>query len=221
MELMLNNKLQTFLPLQTFRAQWGLPESFTLAYFEPKNWEGLGSVEGAGQALFSVKQRTVQAVPAWVTLARLTIIAEELTYAFRTELAAANTQIGLRPAEFDFAVSGFYDVLHAVAFNLIQLGLDYQQDLTLIRENFDFLKVYYTWLNESVGIFAATHTFEHTDTQFKVRVVYNAYGRVGFEVQVAGKIYYVADMSLACPAASYMRDLCAEVAEALCRALTD
>lgn len=221
MELVVNNHKQTFISLQTFRANWNLPESFSLTYFEPKNWEGLASIDGSGPALISIREQTLLAIPERVKLTQLTTIADELTNTFRIQLTAANAQIGLRPPEFDFAVSGFYDVIHAVAFNLIQLALDCRHNLIQVREQFNFSQVYSTWLNDSVGVFSTAHTFEHGDIRFEVRVVYHAYGRVGLEVKTADQVYYVADMALSCPAAGYMHDLCADVAQTLCQALTD
>ena len=219
MHLIINNQNRTLIPIQTFRAQLGLPDSFQMAYFESKEWEGLGSLDGAGPALATTRQHVIQAVPPQITLTDLLSTVDDLNYIFRHELGAANVQVGLRTIEVDFAVSGFYDVLQAVAYRLVQLYHSHRDDLAQVRHNFDFAGVYQTWLNNSVQVSTTTHIYEHADAQFKVRIIYNIYGHIGLEVAVTDELYYVMDMSLACPASSYMYDLCNQVAQALCRAL--
>jgi hypothetical protein len=144
---------------------------------------------------------------------------EGLTSTFQMELEEANMQIGLRPVEVDFAVSGFRDILQAAVYRLIQLFYTRRDKAAGICEEFDFGAIYQDWLNGSVRVSAATHPYQHNNLQLEVRLVYNAYGRVGLEVSTGQETYYVLDMSLACPAAGFMRDVCGEVMQALCRAL--
>jgi hypothetical protein len=217
MQLVVHQQSQTFIPIQTFRAQWELPPDFGMALFEPKDWE-VGSMEGAGGILLAVKERVVAAVQPQLTLPELMAAVEALTLIFETELAQANLQIGLRPEEVDFAVSGFRDILQAAAFRLIQLSYT-GGDEPLCRQ-FDYLAVYQTWLDDSVRVSSVAHAYRNEALLCEIRVIYNAYGRVGLEIKNGPETYYVMDMSLACPAASFMRDLCGEVAQALCRALT-
>ena len=219
MQLLINHQLQSFIPLQKFRDLWNLPDTFQMAAFEAKEWHGLGSVEGAGQALAVVRQRVVQAVPPELTIPNLMPVLSQLTSVFRNELEVANQQVGLRPVEIDFAVSGFYDVLDAVVYHLFDLNHRYR-DPQKICEFFDFDGVYQVWLDGSVRVSSTKHTYRHGDIEFQVGVVYNIYGHVGLEVEVANEHYYVMDMSLACPASNYMRDLCKAVAQALCRTLS-
>lgn len=221
MQLRINNQNRTLIPIQTFRAQWGLPDSFQMVYFESKEWKGLGSLEGAGPALATVRQRMIQAVPSQVTISSLLSAVDDLSYIFRHELGAANVRIGLRSVEVDFAVSGFYDVLQAVAYRLAELYHTHRNDLTQLGHSFDFPNIYQTWLDNSVQVSTTTHTYKHNDTQFKVRIIYNIYGHIGLEVETANELHYVVDMSLACPASSYMYELCSQVAQALCRAFTN
>jgi hypothetical protein len=220
MHLTIAGYTHTFIPLQIFRSQWGLPDDFNLAYFEPKDWQGLGSLEGSGKALAIVRQRMIEAVPQTIILAQLISQVEALTNLFYRELAAINSQIGLRDVEVDFAVAGFADVSQSVAYHLMQLSHVYRHDPTQIPLNFDFLAIYQSWLDASARISATTHLYVHENVGYEVQIVYNAYGRVGLKVQVFDEITYVIDMALACPAANYMMDLCGEVAQALCIALT-
>lgn len=207
-------------PIQSFRVKWGLPNSFQMAYFESKEWEGLGSLDGAGPALAIARQHVIQAVPSQITFTKLISTVDDLSHIFRQELGAANAQVGLQTVEVDFAVSGFNDVLQAAAYRLVELFQNHRHDLAQIRDKFDFADIYQKWLDNSVQVSTTTHIYEHVDTQFKVRIIYNIYGHIGLEVAVADELYYVLDMSLACPASSYMYELCSQVARALCMALT-
>lgn len=220
MQLIINNQTRTLIPIQTFRAQWGLPDTFRMAHFESKEWEDLGSLDGAGPALAITRQHVIQAVPPQITLTDILSTVDDLSYIFRHELGAANVQVGLRPVEVDFAVSGFYDVLQAVAYRLVELYHSHRGDLTQIHHNFDFVGIYQNWLDNSVRVSSTMHIYESADTQFEVRIIYNIYGHIGLEVTVSNDLYHVMDMSLACPASSYMYDLCNRVAQALCQALT-
>lgn len=220
MQLTINNQACTFVPIQTFRARWQLPDTFQINLFEPKVWEGLGTIEGAGPVLAALRRRVIQAVDTQINPANLVTTVDQLTAIFEQELEAANRQIGLRPVEIEFAVSGFYDVLQAVAFHLIQLVYTYQNNPAQISSQFNFAGVYQLWLSDSARVSSTIHVYQHAGTRFEVQVIYNAYGRVGLQVNVANQLHYVTDMSLACPASNYMQDLCRQVATALCSALT-
>jgi hypothetical protein len=217
MQLAVHQQNRTFIPIQTFRAQWQLPHNFGIALFEPKNWE-VGSMEGAGTLLLAVKERVIAAVSPHLPLSELMAAVEALTLIFEVELEQANLQIGLRPEEVDFAVSGFRDILQAAAYNLIQRYYT-REDEPLCRQ-FDYSAVYQAWLDDSVRVSSVAHAYQYESLQFEIRLIYNVYGRVGLEIKNGSETYYVMDMSLACPAASFMRELCGEVAQALCRTLT-
>lgn len=218
-QLTVGGHTHIFVPLSAFRSQRGLPDEFSLAYFEPKDWQGLGSLDGSGKALATVRQRMLEAVPLTLILAELIPQVQALTDLFRVELTAINREIGLREVEVEFAVAGFADVTQNVAYQLIQLSHTYRHDPRQIQLHFDFAAVYQNWLDASARVSAATHIYTQHDVQYEVQVVYNVYGRAGLQVQVANEVYYVADMALACPASNYMLDLCSAVAQALCRAL--
>jgi hypothetical protein len=221
MQLKIKGKEQNFIPIQRFRELWGLPESFRVALFEAKDWTDLGSLERAGDSLLVIKHQVIQAVAAEIALPDILPAVETLAVVFRRELEAANMAIGLREVEVDFAVSGFQDILQAVAYALLQLAYGQRHEPAQICRAFDFLAIYQTWLNDSVRVSGTPHLYEHQGLKFETRVVYYAYGRVGLQIAVDDQVYYVLDMSLACPAASYMRDLCSEMAEVICRALAN
>lgn len=218
MVLTLNGHKQTFIPIQIFREKWELPANFTLTTFEPKDWQ-VGSMDGVGLSLVKMKQAVIDAVPSEVVWSDLLDLAADLAAVFHSELAAANQNIGLHDVEIDFAVAGFRDVMDAVAYALLRLKQIYRNDTKQIQDQFDFLTVYQTWLDDSVRISTAPHTYQHGGVSFTLRTVYNAYGRVGFEAQTPTGVDYIVDLTLACPAASYMRDLCREVTTAILQAL--
>jgi hypothetical protein len=83
MQLKINNQLQIFSPVHQFRERWDLPENFNITLFEAKEWQGLGSLEGAGPTLAIVRQRITAAMPDRLDPSNLTIMAEELTRLFR------------------------------------------------------------------------------------------------------------------------------------------
>ena len=219
MQLKVDNQPQDFITIQTFRERWNLPDSFQIALFETKEEEGLGSLEGAGPMLAAARQRVMAVVPDHLEVEGLPLIADELTRVFRHELESANAHIGLRSAEVEFAVSGFYDVLQGTVYRLIELAHGSRGDLAQLRGQFDFSTIYQAWLDDSVRVSTLIHSYAHDDVQFQIRVIYYIYGRMGLEVEIAGKSYYVLDPRLACPAAGFMYELCAEVAQALCSAL--
>ncbi|NJN95965.1 MAG: hypothetical protein HC875_18580 [Anaerolineales bacterium] len=220
MQLAIDGQCQTFIPLATFRSQRGLPPEFAVAYFEPKEWQGLGSMEGSSQALLQMRQRLLDAVPQTVPLTELIPQAQAITDCFHHELAAINSQIGLREVEVEFAVAGFADVMQSVAYNLIQLSHTHQHNLAQVKNQFDFSSLYQNWLDASARVSAPPRSYLHEGISYRIQIVYNAYGRVGLKVSAADEVYYVLDPTLGCPAANYMFDLCDAVAQALFAALT-
>ncbi|MFN8453615.1 MAG: hypothetical protein U0401_02910 [Anaerolineae bacterium] len=219
MQFMLHGQRYRPIPLQTFRLQQNLPDDFSVAYFEPKDWTGLGSINGCGQLLAGMRQNVLKAMPPTTKLPELFPLVEALTDLFHQELVTINPHIGLKEVEIEFAVAGLADILRGVAFKLIQLCQTYRSDLSQVQRNFDFEAVYQGWLDDSTRLSSVTHPYHHDDATYQVQIVYNPYGRVGLKAQINGEIYYVGDMSLACPAASYMHELCGEIAAKMCEAL--
>lgn len=221
MQFMQNGQHYSGLALQTFRLQQGLPDDFAAAYFEPKDWTGLGSISGCGHLLVEMKETVLRAVPSTLKLAELFPLGEALTDLFHQEMVTINPHVGLQEVEIEFAVAGFADVLRGVAFKLIQLSQTHRNNGPEVRRNFDFETVYQSWLDDSTRLSSVTHLYQHHDTTYQVQVIYNPYGRVGLKVQVTGEVYHVIDMNLACPAASYMHELCRDIAVKICEALTN
>ncbi len=219
MQFMLQGQPYAAVPLQTFRGQHGLPDDFGAAYFEPKDWAGLGSISGSGQLLAGLRQRLLQAVPPAMKLAELFPVVEAMTGLFHQELTAINPRIGLQEVEVEFAVAGLADILRGVVFKLIQLSQTYRADLAEVQRRFEFEAVYQGWLDDSTRLSSRVHAYAHGDTSYQVQLIYNPYGRVGLKLQAQGQVYYVADLGLACPAASFMHELCSQIVAKMCEAL--
>jgi hypothetical protein len=113
-------------PIKAYRALHGLPTSFGIAHFEPKDYTDLARIDhaAAGAALNDLRRLTLaqaQAfadkrpqVSAWVSAV------DDLARMFAKELERINAVVGLRPNELDFAISGFYDVCKAWSFALLR-----------------------------------------------------------------------------------------------------
>ncbi len=218
MQLTLDGITPTFISLADFRVQWGLPDEFALVLFEPKDWD-VGSMDGSGRAMTALRQHVIAGVPAQVSLTELLPRVEALVNLFEREMLAINTQIGLREVEVDFAVAGFADVMRGAAYQLIQLGQECRGNLAEVRRRFDFGVVYQGWLDASARLAGKTYAYTSQNRHFEIQTIYNPYGRVGLKIRVENEDYYVTDLTLACPAASFMQGLCYGVAQGLAEAL--
>lgn len=218
MELLIQNQLQQFVPIQTFRTTWGLPDDFAVARFEPEYRQGLGTLDGAGPVLGQVKQAVVQAVPATIPLASLFSSVNQLADHFQSHLRAANRKIGLHEPEIDFAGAGFENILYGAIDEFVRLYQQHQPTPEMICKQFQYDVVYRRWLNAGVRVGTSAKQYEHDNVIFEIFIVYDPYGRVGLEVHTGDQVHYVLDATLACPAASYMKGLCQAVAEAMCAA---
>src|SRR5215207_1545270 len=196
MRLIIYGQPQTFTPLKDFRAAHGLPPDFGVSRFEPKSYDGLGRIDGAGAELNSVRQTVVGLVksigqpddPAiWLKMSPV------LRDFFQRQLETVNPQVGLRPPEVEFAVAGFGDVTEAVIWALLRARAT-KSPAPL------FASIYAEWLNNTVRVSQTIHEYMHGTERCGVQMVNNAYGRVGMYIRVGDTVYCVADSTLACPA---------------------
>ncbi|MDM8530363.1 hypothetical protein QUF63_04275 [Anaerolineales bacterium HSG25] len=220
MNLVINKQPQKFIPIQKFRTEWQLSDEFGVAYFEPKDWQELGSMKGTGEAMALLKKTVLDAVPPALTMDNLLSCVDILTNSYQYQLQIANHQIGLRLHDVGFATAGFEDVIRSVTYNLLQLNHTYQGDIAQIQTQFNFSAVYHAWLADSVRVSATVHEYSHGDQLFQIRIVNHIYGRVGLEVVVEDEVYYLLDKELACPGENFMYYLCQDVAKQLCHNLT-
>ncbi|MCB0154621.1 MAG: hypothetical protein KDF65_07475 [Anaerolineae bacterium] len=217
MQLEVDGQERTFIPLKLFQARFNLPDEFGSAYFEKKDWD-IGSLNGGAEALSSVKKDVTRIVPSTLTLTDLLHQPEQLAATFRTSLEAVNLHIGLTQVQLDFAVDGLHNLLLAVVYELVRLHHLFRGDVQQIQATFDFTALYRNWLNQSVSIFGQSYDYHHEGLCFEIKTISYLYGRMGLRIENAGEVYYVADSTLACPAAGFMGDLAEALALALCRA---
>jgi len=205
MNLTVNGKSYAFVPIQDFRAEYHLPETFGTAFFEPKDYTGLGSIDRAGSPLNHLREEVLDAVPRKIKAAEWLDALDKLVRVFDQGLRAINPSIGLRDPEIGFAVSGFSDVCQAVAFALIRSRIN-KQPLD------DFRTIYMTWLNSTIRVSQTVHSYTYGDQTWSVRLVNHAYGRAGLIIETGSDVLYVYDGMLSCPAEGFMLKLLTDVA---------
>jgi hypothetical protein len=213
MRLSINGQSLAFTDIREYRAQFDLPDDFCVAWFEPKDYAGLGSVEKAGAALNRVRSAALFAIPLAIKLNDLMTVVSQLSAVFQDNLYAVNDQARLRDVEVDFAVAGFADVCRDWAFALIKSDVDKSAPPI-------FAEIYGSWLGSTVRISTRQHEYAHLGAILRVQIVNHAYGRVGLSVTMGDHTHYVWDSSLACPAEGYMLALLDEVCERLRAALS-
>lgn len=205
MRLRVNGEEHDFIPIRDFRAKYDLPEIFGVATFEAKDYVGLGRIDRAGEALNSVRADVLEALPARMTAQGWLAFLPGLTQFFEAKLNVINPHVGLKEVEIGFAVAGFSDVCHALAYALLRARAA-GESLP------EFRAVYAEWLSNSVRVFSEVHPYTHQGQTWQVRVIAHAYGRAGLLVSAGQSTYYVYDPALACPAEGFMVTLLAEVA---------
>lgn len=207
MRLLIKGKHRELIDIKTFRAERRLSADFGVATFEPKDYTGLGSIEGAGAALNTLKQGVLEAIPTGLTLKQWMTFVPDLSQRFRDQLNAINPQVGLRDVEVDFAVAGFTD--------LCQTMLYARMSARSYGGGRGFEEIHTEWLNNSVRVSKQVHTYTHEGRLWAVQIVNHIYGRVGLMIRIGETTHYVRDSSLACPAEKFIEGLAREVAEQL------
>jgi hypothetical protein len=208
MQLEIHGIPRTFIPIAVFRQQHGLPATFGVDTFQPKDWAGLGSIDGATDALNRVRDMTLAGVPSQVNVTAWLGHVPEMTATFEMALVRANDAIGLREDEIVFATNGFGDVCNAYAFALVR-------STVTDKPAPDFDTVYREWLYGTVSLGGVRYPYLHNDATWTVRTVHHAYGRVGLEVDMGEQTVYVVDKALACPAEGFMVGLLRAVVAAM------
>ena len=218
-QIKINYQPYELIPINIFRQTWQLPQNFGIKLFEPKDDVDLGSLDNSGQALNIIRDNVMAVIPNIIKQDKLMDYAEMLTQTFEYELIAVNETIGLKPVEVDFATAGFGDVIRAVVYKLVQLFHMYVNAPAKIEAEFNFMEIYWTWVDDSTRLGGNIYPYSTSEHEFEVRVIYNIYGRIGLEVVVNEEVFYVYDPILSCPASNYMLTLSEAVGKAVCQAL--
>jgi hypothetical protein len=201
----IEGQIRDFIPIKDFRAAHGLPPGFGVAYFEPKDYAGLGRIDSAGAELNAVRQAVLAAIPAQMPLQGWMGFLPQLVSLFQRSLYDINAQVGLKDVEIEFAVAGFGDVCQALLYAMLRAraaGMPMP----------DFRQVYADWLNSSIKLYGERYDYAHEGQTWRVTLLVHAYGRAGLIVETGDTTHYVYDPALACPAEGYMAALLAEVA---------
>jgi hypothetical protein len=207
MRLIIDNAERELIPIKDFRQAHALPESFSVALFEPKDFSGLAALDHAGQEMNQLRQGVLDLLPTTIPKYDLLELAEGLQAAFRAGLYAINGQIGLKIEEVEFAVAGFGDMLRNWVY-------------ALFARRADFKAIYYQWLNDSIRVSQNLHEYSHQGQLWRVNILNHAYGRMGLKLQIGEDVYYLADSVYSCPAEGYMLGLLGEICEAIKARLT-
>jgi hypothetical protein len=208
MRLIIEGTARDFTPIKAYRAAHDLPASFGVALFQPKDFDGLGSIDRAGAELNAVRIAVLNAIPEHLPPQDWLAFLPRLTRFFTTQLYAINHAVGLQPVEVDFAAGGFSDVCHAYAYAALRA-------LTDQRPTPDYAAVYADWLANSVTVAPIPVSYKHQGEVWAVRVVTHAYGRAGLIIERPTATDTVQDSALGCPAEGYMAVLLGEVVEKL------
>jgi hypothetical protein len=202
--LTIDGQPRTLIELREFRKTHDLPEHFAITQFEDKDYTGLARMDTGAPRLNELREGILAAVPEELRQPDLMYIAETMSAMLRAGLYAINDEIGLKPAEIDFAVSGFSDMLQAWTYTLIRARPN--------NDEVDPGNVYREWLDNSVRLSQPGTVYRHHDEGWRIQTINTAYGRVGMVIRTDSSAYYVQDTVLACPADGYMYRLFCEVA---------
>lgn len=205
MKLQIEDEMREFIPLKEFRERHNLPEDFRLSLFEPKEYEGLGSIEQAGAELNTVRQAVLDSVPEHITPQELMDFFYKLQAIFRNLLYGINESVGLQEVEIEFAVAGFGDVTQHLNYAIMR-GVVAKGEMP------PFMQLYGEWLNSTIRVSFNTYNYTHNGQTWQIRTVNHVYGRVGMIVDTGEGVHYVVDSSLACPAEGFMAQLLSDVA---------
>ncbi len=212
MKLRIDETDQNLIPIKEFREAYTLPDTFGIVQFEPKEFEGLGSIDKAGVDMNQLRSNILDLIPAKIDVVRLMTFIDHLQLQFQTDLFNINESIALQDVEVEFAVAGFGDVLRSLMYKIIPAKAN-QQDMP------PFDEIYYTWLNDSVRISSQIHPYQHTDTTWHIQIINHVYGRAGLKITIDDAIVYVADGVYLCPAEGFMYTLLKDLAYKIWQAI--
>jgi hypothetical protein len=205
MRLTIDGSPRQLIPIKDFRAAHNLPPEFGVAWFEPKDYEGLGRIDRAGIELNTVRAAMLDALPATIPARHWLTFLPDYAHLFESQLYAINAQVGLKDVEIEFAVAGLSDVCQALAYALVRGRVNEPT-------NDFFHAVYNQWLDNSLKVFTQTYSYAHTAESWQIQIFAHAYGRAGLVVHRSAATDYVYDPALGCPAEGFMTALLGEIA---------
>jgi very-short-patch-repair endonuclease len=119
MHLTIEGESRSLIPIKDFRAVQGLLPDFGVAFFEPKDYNGLGRIDRAGAELNRIRAALLDALPQQMDRRGWLAFLPGYVHLFENQLYIINDQVGLKDVEIEFAVAGLSDVLHHLAYKLV------------------------------------------------------------------------------------------------------
>ncbi len=212
MKLKIDGVEQILIPIKEFREDYDLTDAFGIVQFEPKDYEGLGSLDKAGVDMNQLRLNVFNSVPDSIQLQALMPLVDQLQITFQNELYAINDAVSLRDVEVEFAVAGFGDALHSMVYQMMPL-INNKQDMP------SFWAVYGDWLNNNVRVSTQVHQYKYHSDIWEIQIINHVYGRVGLQVNIGDKIIYLTDGVYVCPAEGFMVNLLKDVSDKIWLAL--
>lgn len=209
MYLTIEGESRSLIPIKDFRAAQGLPPDFGVAFFEPKDYDGLGRIDRAGLELNRVRAALLDALPQRMDKGGWLAFLPDYARLFEDQLYTINDHIGLKDVEIEFAVAGLSDVLHHLAYKMMLTQFTpppTNPNPALFRE------VYSEWLDNSLKVFSQIYRYEHQGQTWQVQIIAHAYGRAGLVIHAGDETFYVYDAALGCPAEGFMATLLSDIA---------
>ncbi len=201
MHLTIEGESRPFIAIKDFRAAQSLPSEFGVAFFEPKDYSGLGRIDHAGVELNRVRAALLDALPERMDVRGWLAFLPGYAQLFESQLYTINAQVGLKDVEIEFAVAGLSDMLHHLAYALLRGGVN----------NVLFCQVYSEWLDNSLKVFSQVYMYTHQGQAWQVQIIAHAYGRAGMVIRTREETHYVYDATLGCPAEGFMATLLADI----------
>jgi len=208
MDIIINHQRHTLTPIRQFRLDYHLPDNFGVAHFEPKDFTGMASIDGAGDALDSLRQAIVDIVLPRTTPIPTFETIEKIIRQFDKALRTVNQHIGLRDVEIGYATSGFGDMLNAWLYE--QMRAHQTKSIAM-----PFDQVYADWVANSGRRSEKMYVYPHQNMEWQIRLLNNAYGRMGLQVDMPDKTVYVHDTAYLCPAEGFVHQLLRDVVKKL------
>jgi hypothetical protein len=163
MRLVIEGQSRELIALKVFREAHHLPDTFSVALFEPKDFTGLAAIDKAGNELNQLRQGILDSVPQSLTIANALTQADTLQAVFRNGLYGINTVVGLKTVEVEYAVAGFGDVLRNWLYALIRARST--------NSSPDFFQIYAEWLNASMRLSQQIHAYPHQDQTWQINII--------------------------------------------------
>jgi hypothetical protein len=204
-EFIIRGEVRQFIAITEFRENYQLEDNFAVALFQPKDYQGLGSIEGAASDLATFYETMIVAIPNHTPKSGWVAFLMELQILFRHQLYAINGHIGLKASEINYAVLNFGAICQEFVSSLITKRIRGEPSAC-------FDEVYETWLNRTIEI-SHPYFYLYHDELWYIELVKHAYGRMGLIIKTPTDTHYVYDTSLACPAEKFMERLSRAITE--------